>query len=109
MPSLYLPKFGSPYEETWCCTYSPRAQASLDVVHPSAKSRAKVPIQLHFALAHPEVKASFGCEPGKLQVFCFPKMAEEEKNPWQLLGPLREWRVKLAYEQAGEVKASLAI
>lgn len=53
-----------------------RAQASLDPAHPSAKSRAKVPIQLHFALLHPRVKGSFGCEPGKLQVFCFLKMAE---------------------------------
>lgn len=73
------------YEETRCCTYGPRAQASLDPAHPSAKSRAKVLIQLHFALVHPGVKGSFGCEPVKLQVFCFQKMDEEGKtlsNSW---------------------------
>lgn len=59
---------------------APRAQTSLDPTRPSAKPRAKVPIQLHFALLHPGVKESFGREPGKLQVFCFLKMAEEGKS-----------------------------
>lgn len=35
---------------------APRALTSPDPTRPSAKSRAKVPIQLHFALLRPGVK-----------------------------------------------------